>query len=59
MTLAEAMVFALESAVEALLVDLCGEDHRDRLTYVEAARLIEEMAGPWMEQAFKQQQEAS
>jgi hypothetical protein len=42
------MVFALEQAVESLLKDLHEDLHEDRVTCVEAARILEEMSLPYM-----------
>lgn len=56
MTLAEAIIFALEVAVQQVLEDIHDEDHRDRVTLVEAARLIEEMSVPWREQVLTQRE---
>lgn len=47
MTLAEAIVFGVEQAVEILLEKLHEHGHQERATYVEAARILEEFAKPY------------
>lgn len=47
MTLDESIVYALTGAVEGLLDELQLETHEQRVVFVEAARVIEQIAAPY------------
>lgn len=53
MILSEAVVFAIEQGIEALLKDLHEDLHEYRVTYVEAARILEELSAPYLAELHK------
>lgn len=48
MKLSEAVVFAIEQGIEKLLENLHEDFHEDRVTYIEAARILEELSVPYL-----------
>lgn len=53
MKLSEAVVFAIEQGIEALLEDLHEDFHEDRVTYVAAARILEQLSVPYRAELHK------